>query len=62
MEEKFDLHSNSLSALEGALRYEVEVFSENQLGTILDNISKCIYHLDMQNRILYKMLKEMKSE
>ena len=62
MEEKFDLHSNSLSALEGSLNYQVGVFSEHQLGTILENIRQCIYHLDMQNRILYRMLKEMKSE
>lgn len=62
MEEKFDLHSNSLNALERALNYEVEVFSEHQIGMILENINKCIYHLDMQNRILYRMLKEMKAD
>ena len=62
MEEKFDLHANSLNALEESLRYYVNAFSEHQLGTILESLYECIHHLDAQNRILYKMLKEMKSE
>ena len=62
MEERFYVHANSLNALKNALNYQVEVFSEHRLGMILDNINECIYHLDMQNRILYEMLKEMKSE
>ena len=60
MEEKFYAHANSLNALEGALNFQVNAFSEHQLGTILENLSQCVYHLDMQNRILYKMLEEMK--